>query len=97
MNNRITVAGRQFSLFQMAWPVFIELLLQMLVGSIDQIMLSQYNSTAVAAVGNANQIMTTLILSFNVICLAFMLDEVLRAVIFVFRWKKGSWKHIKTI
>lgn len=42
----------------------------MLVGSIDQIMLSQYNATAVAAVGNANQIMTTLILSFNVICLA---------------------------
>lgn len=54
----------------MTWPIFIELLLQMLVGSIDQIMLSQYNDTAVAAVGNANQIMTTLILSFNVICLA---------------------------
>ena len=70
MNHRITVAGRQFSLLQMTWPVFIELLLQMLVGSIDQIMLSQYNDTAVAAVGNANQIMTTLILSFNMICLA---------------------------
>lgn len=70
MNHRITVAGRQFSLFQMTWPIFIELLLQMLVGSIDQIMLSQYNDTAVAAVGNANQIMTTLILSFNMICLA---------------------------
>lgn len=67
---RITVAGHQFSLLQMTWPVFIELLLQMLVGSIDQVMLSQYNETAVAAVGNANQIMTTLILSFNVICLA---------------------------
>ena len=70
MNHRITVAGRQFSLFQMTWPVFVELLLQMLVGSIDQVMLSQYNDTAVAAVGNANQIMTTLILSFNVISLA---------------------------
>lgn len=70
LNHRITVAGRQFSLLQMTWPVFIELLLQMLVGSIDQVMLSQYNETAVAAVGNANQIMTTLILSFNVISLA---------------------------
>ena len=70
MNHRITVAGRQFSLLQMTWPVFVELLLQMLVGNIDQIMLSQYNNTAVAAVGNANQIITTLILSFNVICLA---------------------------
>lgn len=81
MNHRITVAGRQFSLFHMTWPVFIELLLQMLVGSIDQIMLSQYNDTAVAAVGNANQIMTTLILSFNVISLAatIMLSQFLGA------------------
>lgn len=81
MDHRITVAGRQFSLLQMTWPVFIELLLQMLVGSIDQIMLSQYNDTAVAAVGNANQIMTTLILSFNVICLAatIMLSQFLGA------------------
>lgn len=81
MNRRITVAGRQFSLFQMTWPIFIELLLQMLVGNIDQIMLSQYNGTAVAAVGNANQIMTTLILSFNVICLAatIMLSQYLGA------------------
>ncbi len=81
MNHRITVAGRQFSLFQMTWPVFIELLLQMLVGNIDQIMLSQYNDTAVAAVGNANQIMTTLILSFSVICLAatIMLSQYLGA------------------
>ncbi len=81
MNHRISVAGHQFSLFQMTWPVFIELLLQMLVGSIDQIMLSQYNATAVAAVGNANQIITTLILSFNVICLAatIMLSQFLGA------------------
>lgn len=81
MNHSITVAGRNFSLLQMSWPVFIELLLQMLVGNIDQIMLSHYNNTAVAAVGNANQIMTTLILSFNVICLAatIMLSQYLGA------------------
>ncbi len=60
----------QFSLLRMTWPIFVELLLQMLVGNIDQIMLSRYNGTAVAAVGNANQIMTTLILTFSVISLA---------------------------
>ena len=60
----------QFSLIRMTWPIFIELLLQMLVGNIDQIMLSHYNETAVAAVGNANQIMNTLILTFSVISLA---------------------------
>ena len=53
----------------------------MLVGNIDQIMLSRYNATAVAAVGNANQIMTTLILTFNVISLAatIMLSQYLGA------------------
>lgn len=58
------------SLMKMTWPIFIELMLQMLVGNIDQIMLSRFNATAVAAVGNSNQIMTILILTFNVISLA---------------------------
>ena len=44
------------SLLSMTWPIFIELLLQLLVGNVDQVMLSQYNTTAVAAVGNANQV-----------------------------------------
>lgn len=81
MKYSVTVAGKEFSLVQMTWPVFIELLLQMLVGSIDQIMLSKYNETAVAAVGNANQIMTTLILSFSIISLAatIMLSQFLGA------------------
>ncbi len=70
MSHRIVAGGREFSLPRMTLPVFIELLLQMLVGSMDQLMLSQYNETAVAAVGNANQIMMILILCFNVICVA---------------------------
>ena len=58
------------SLLSMTWPIFIELLLQLLVGNVDQLMLSQYNTTAVAAVGNANQVITILILTFSVISLA---------------------------
>lgn len=57
-------------LWKMTWPIFIELLLQMLVGNIDQIMLSHFNATAVAAVGNANQVITILLLTFSVISLA---------------------------
>ncbi len=60
----------QYSLLKMTWPIFIELFLQILVGNVDQIMLSRYNSTAVAAVGNANQIMTILLLAFTVVNLA---------------------------
>lgn len=60
----------QYSLLKMTWPIFIELLLQMLVGNMDQIMLSHFNGTAVAAVGNANQIINVLVLTFTVINLA---------------------------
>lgn len=58
------------SLIRLSWPVFIELLLQLLVGNMDQIQLSHFNDTAVAAVGNANTIFTVVILVLNVICLA---------------------------
>lgn len=60
----------QYSLLKMTWPIFIELLLQLLVGNMDQIMLSHFNGTAVAAVGNANQIINVLVLTFTVINLA---------------------------
>ena len=44
-------------LFKLTWPIFIELILQMLVGNVDQIMMSQYSENAVAAIGNVNTIM----------------------------------------
>lgn len=59
-----------YSLAKITWPIFIELILQLLVGNMDQLMLSRYNATAVAAVGNANQIITILVLAFTVINLA---------------------------
>lgn len=50
----------------MSIPIFIELFLQMLVGNIDQIMISRYSEGAVAAIGNSNQIMNILIIFLNV-------------------------------
>ena len=41
---------------KIAFPIFIELLLFMIMGNVDTLMLSQYSDVAVAAVGNANQI-----------------------------------------
>ena len=58
------------NLFVLTWPIFIELVLQMLMGNIDQIMISKYSQTGVAAVGNANQILNFLVLAFNVLCVA---------------------------
>ena len=58
------------SVFKLTWPIFVELILATLVGNVDQYMLSSYSQNAVAAVGNANQIMNLLILLFNVINLS---------------------------
>ena len=60
-------------ILQLSWPIFIELLLQLLVGNMDQVQLSHFNGTAVAAVGNANTIITVVLLTFNVISLAAMI------------------------
>lgn len=58
------------ALARMSWPVFIELLLQLLVGNMDQVQLSHFNNTAVAAVGNANTVITVVQLTFTVISMA---------------------------
>lgn len=51
---------------KIAFPIFIELLLFMIMGNVDTLMLSQYSDVAVAAVGNANQILNTLLILFNI-------------------------------
>ena len=52
---------------KMIWPIFIELILQMLVGNVDQIMVGKYSANSVGAIANANQIMNLLIIIFSVI------------------------------
>jgi len=54
----------------MSVPIFIELLLQLLVGNIDQIMISRYSQGSVAAIGNGNQIMNIVIIVLNVTTIA---------------------------
>lgn len=54
------------SLFNITWPLFIEISLHMSVGIIATLILSGYSDNAVAGVGVANQIMNIFILVFNV-------------------------------
>lgn len=54
------------NVFKMSIPIFIELLLQLLVGNVDQIMISRYSQGSVAAIGNGNQIMSIVIIFLNV-------------------------------
>ena len=58
------------SVVTLSWPIFIEIFLQMLVGNIDQFMMSHYSQPAVAAVANANQIMNIFIMLITVMSTA---------------------------
>lgn len=57
-------------LLNLTWPIFIELVLQMLVSNVDQLMVAKTSDTAVAAIGNANVITNLLLISFSVISMA---------------------------
>ena len=48
--------------FHLSLPIFAELLLQLLVGNMDQFMISHFGSAAVAAIGNGNQVMNVVII-----------------------------------
>lgn len=57
-------------IFKMSIPIFMELLLQLLVGNIDQVMVSRYSQDSVAAIGNGNQIMNIIIIVLNAMSVA---------------------------
>jgi putative MATE family efflux protein len=57
-------------ILKMSIPIFIELLLQLLVGNIDQIMISQYSANSVAAIVNGNQINNIIIIVLNMMSMA---------------------------
>lgn len=57
---------REQTLFNISWPLFIELTLHMGMGIIATLMLSHYADDAAAGVGVANQLLNIFILVFNV-------------------------------
>lgn len=54
-------------ILRLTWPIFVELLLQLLVGIIAQLLLAKYSEASVVSVGNANQILNTVILLFSIV------------------------------
>ncbi len=70
-NKRIKPNGKkQVSMFHLAWPIFVESILMMLVGNMDQYMVSNHSENAVGSIGNANQIMNLLLIMFTIISVA---------------------------
>ncbi|RUS48724.1 MATE family efflux transporter [Cohnella sp. AR92] len=58
---------RKFTLWALAWPVFIEVLLQTMLGTVDTIMVSRISDDAVAVVGFSNQLFNALTTLFMTI------------------------------
>lgn len=56
--------------FKMSIPIFFELLLQLMVGNMDQIMVSRVSQNSVAAIGNGNQVMNIIIIVLNAMSVA---------------------------
>lgn len=65
--------GLDRHILKLTLPIFIELILQMLVGNADQIMVGWQDPNGVGAIGNANQITSLLIIVFSVVCTASMI------------------------
>jgi putative MATE family efflux protein len=65
MGKSINNSTPQLSLLAITWPIFVELFLQVIMGSTDTIMLSHISDDAVAAVGVANQLIFLCILIFS--------------------------------
>lgn len=61
------VASRQKGLKQLFFPIFVEVLFFMLVGSVDTLMLSTVGDDRVGAVGAANTYLSVFTISFSVI------------------------------
>ncbi|OAB39853.1 MATE family efflux transporter [Paenibacillus macquariensis subsp. defensor] len=58
---------QEFNLVKLTWPIFLELFLFMLMGSVDTFMISSVSDNAVSGVGAANQIIAIAILVLSVI------------------------------
>ncbi|WP_411344176.1 MATE family efflux transporter [Paenibacillus sp. WLX1005] len=65
--NAAPIADKQFNLFKLTWPIFLEVFLFMLMGIVDTLMLSDVSDNAVAAVGTSNQVISIAILVLEVI------------------------------
>jgi putative MATE family efflux protein len=60
-------SDKSLSLYTLAWPIAIELILQFLMGTVDSLMVSKLGDNAVSAVGVSNQVMRSLLTIFVLI------------------------------
>ncbi|STY45408.1 multidrug efflux protein [Listeria grayi] len=57
----------KLGLFTLAWPIFLEQFLRIMINYVDVFMLGHYSDDAVAATGVANQVLTISIIMYGFI------------------------------
>lgn len=80
---------QEFNLVKLTWPIFLELFLFMLMGSVDTFMISSVSDDAVSGVGAANQIIAMAILVLSVI------GNGAAIVVSQYLGSKNLWKPLK--
>ncbi len=63
----VDMEDKKFTLWVLAWPIFIEVFLQFLLGTADTLMVSRISDDAVAVVGFSNQLFNALMILFTTI------------------------------
>ena len=58
---------KRLRLWSLAWPIFVETTLFMLLGFVDVFILSKYDDLAASAVGTANQAVSIVAIVFSVL------------------------------
>ncbi len=78
---KVRIIDEKTPLWIITYPIFIEILLNMLVGNVDQFMLSRFSDNAVAALSNVTQIMGIVFVLFSVLATAttILVSQVLGA------------------
>lgn len=61
----MTASPRKLSLLRLAWPIFVEQGLRVLVSTVDTFMVSHVSDGAVAALGQASQVLVLSLIVFN--------------------------------
>ncbi|MDG0791518.1 MATE family efflux transporter [Cohnella ginsengisoli] len=75
-------------LWQLSWPIGIELLLQFLMGTVDTLMVSRIGDDAVSAVGVSNQVIQTAMTLFTVVNAG-------AGAIIARMWGAGDWDRAR--
>ena len=69
MRHKIRYGSLSKQLASLAFPIFIETFLDMMLGAVDTFMLSRHSDSSVAAVGLVNQLLNLIFIIFEVISL----------------------------